>query len=55
MGVGDTLGDWEFMKLCGYSAAMGDAPEELKKLANFTAPSVDKDGILEIFDHFLAS
>ncbi len=55
LGVGDTLGDWEFMKLCGYTATMGDAPEELKKLCQFTGPSVDEDGILKIFETMLES
>ena len=49
LGVGDTLGDWEFMKYCGHTAAIGNSPDELKKLAGFTAPSVDDDGILEVF------
>lgn len=49
LGVGDTMGDWEFMKFCGHTAAMGNAPDELKKLSQFTAPSVDDDGILEVF------
>ncbi len=41
LGVGDTLGDWEFMRECGYTATMGDATEKLKRLCDFTAPSVD--------------
>lgn len=52
LGVGDTLGDWEFMKDCGYTATMAEAPEELKKLVDFVGPSVNDDGILEIFRHF---
>ncbi len=60
LGVGDTLGDWEFMKLCSYVATMEDGSEELKKLVDskgegryFIAPSVDEDGILKVLDHFL--
>lgn len=53
LGVGDTMGDWEFMKDCGYTATMKDAPQELKKLSQFVAPSVNDNGILEIFKYFL--
>lgn len=53
LGVGDTMGDWEFMKACGYTATMTEAPDELKKLVQFTAPSVNDNGILQILDHFL--
>ncbi len=61
LGVGDTLGDWEYMKLCGYVATMEDANPKLKDLVKekaegkyFIAPSVDEDGILKIFDYFLS-
>lgn len=61
LGVGDTLGDWEFMKLCAYTATMEDATEDLKDLVKtkgegkyLIAPSVDNDGILKIFDYFLS-
>lgn len=60
LGVGDTLGDWEFMKLCGYVATMEDADQKLKELVEtkeegkfFLSTSVDEDGILKIFDYFL--
>lgn len=53
LGVGDTLGDWEFMKKCGYAATMAEAPDELKELVQFTAPSVNDNGILQILKHFL--
>lgn len=60
LGVGDTLGDWEFMKLCGYAATMEDGSTKLKGLVEskgegkyLVAPSVNEDGILNIFDYFL--
>ncbi len=60
LGVGDTLGDWEFMKLCSYAAAMADGSIELKKLVEskgegkyLIAPSVNDDGILKTLDYFL--
>lgn len=60
LGAGDTLGDWEYMNLCRFVATMEDANAQLKELVKskgegkyFIAPSVDKDGILKIFDYFL--
>lgn len=62
LGVGDTLGDWEFMKLCSYAATMEDGSEALKRLVKskgvgkfFIGPSVDYDGILKVLDYFLNS
>jgi Cof subfamily protein (haloacid dehalogenase superfamily) len=58
LGVGDGMADWQFIELCGYGAAMGNADEELKQLVaakgshGYTGPSVDEHGILDIFDHF---
>lgn len=61
LGMGDTLGDWEFMKLCSYAATMEEGPKQLKKLVEskgkgkyFIAPSVDKDGILKALDYFFS-
>ena len=59
LGVGDGTSDWQFVKLCSYAGAMGNASEDLKKLVlskgkefSFVGPSVDENGILEIFKHF---
>ena len=59
LGIGDTLGDWDFMELCGYTAVVGNNSDELINLAKsrgagkyFFAPSVDEDGLLTVFDHF---
>jgi len=58
LGVGDGLTDWNFMEICGYAGAMGNASQELKDLvkarnkSGFIGPTVDENGILEIFNHF---
>lgn len=58
LGVGDTEHDWQFMQLCGYAAAMGNASGELKALVQqrrdtgFIGPSVNENGVLDIFRHF---
>lgn len=60
LGIGDSSSDWQFIELCGYAAAMGNATQELKDLVlskgpnfSYIGPSVDENGILKIFDHFL--
>jgi hydroxymethylpyrimidine pyrophosphatase-like HAD family hydrolase len=59
LGIGDTLGDWNFMEMCKYVATVGDDSKELKDLVKtkgegdyFCASSVDEDGILDIFNYF---
>lgn len=58
LGVGDSTSDWQFIKLCKYKATVANAKDELKKLINssdtnsFIGPSVDKNGILDVFSHF---
>lgn len=58
LGVGDTIHDWQFMQLCGYVAAMGNATDDLKAHAKargergFIGPTVNENGILEILKQF---
>lgn len=59
LGVGDSYSDWQFIELCGYGAAMGNASKELKDLVltkgekySYIGPSVDDNGILKILDYF---
>lgn len=58
LGVGDTLHDWQFMKLCGYAAAMGNATDELKAKVSglgdhgYIGPGVNDNGIIDILQHF---
>lgn len=59
LGVGDSTSDWQFIQICKYGAAMGNASLELKDLVtskgpnvSYLGPSVDENGILRIFSHF---
>jgi HAD superfamily hydrolase (TIGR01484 family) len=59
IGVGDTMGDWNFMSLCTYVGVVGDESPELKELAKtkgegnyFFGSSVDDDGFLQILNYF---
>lgn len=59
LGVGDSTSDWQFIESCGYAAAMGNASEELKQLIlkkgidhSYIAPTVDNNGIIDVFKYF---
>lgn len=42
---GDALNDFEMIRDCGCGVAMGDAMEEIKKVANYITEKSDEDGI----------
>lgn len=57
LGIGDSLSDWEFIELCGYKGAMGNASGELinlvkKNKQGHIGKSVNENGIIEIFKYF---
>lgn len=59
LGVGDSTSDWQFLQLCKYKAAMGNASSELKNLVlssgtgnSFIGLGVDENGVLSILKHF---
>lgn len=59
LGVGDGVNDWNFIELCGYGAAMGNAHHQLKEYIKTKGPDgyvgghVDENGLVDILDHFL--
>ncbi len=59
LGVGDSLSDWQFIELCKYGGAMGNASGELKKLVlskgkeySYIGKNVDENGVLDVFNYF---
>lgn len=57
LGAGDGTDDWEFMQLCKYKVALGNATDELKQLVaadrnGFITPDVDEDGMIDALRHF---
>lgn len=58
LGVGDGMTDWNFMEICGYAGAMGNASQELKQKViargkrGYIGKSVDENGLLDILYHF---
>ncbi len=43
--AGDSYNDLPMLEACGFSIAMGNAPEEVKAIAGFVAPTVEEDGL----------
>ncbi len=53
MAIGDGYNDFPLLLACGFKVAMGNAPQELKEIADYVAPSVDEDGVAEAIEHFV--
>jgi len=43
--AGDSYNDLPMLAACGFSIAMGSAPEAVKAIADFIAPTVEEDGL----------
>lgn len=46
---GDGVNDIEMLELVGHGVAMGNAIDEVKKIANFVAKSIEEDGLANSF------
>lgn len=53
MTIGDNFNDVEMLQYAGIGVAMGDAPEEVKAIANWVAPSVEEDGVAHAINKFI--
>lgn len=59
LGIGDTMHDWEFIKICGYGATMANANEKLKELVlqkgkerGYVGSDVNENGVIDVLKHF---
>ena len=43
--AGDSYNDLPMLRACGFAIAMGNAPGEVKAIADFVAPTVEEDGL----------
>ncbi len=50
---GDGFNDLPMIEYAGVGVAMANAPEELKKRADYIAPSCDEDGLVEVINRFV--
>jgi HAD superfamily hydrolase (TIGR01484 family) len=53
-GVGDSFNDLPLLQACGAAVAMGQAPQPLKEVADYVAPSAWQDGLAVAIDEFIA-
>lgn len=49
VGFGDSMNDWEMLKVVNLGICMANGSEQLKKLADDICPSVEEDGIYQAF------
>lgn len=54
VGVGDNFNDYPLLMACGTKVAMGDAPEELKAIADFVAPAQQEQGFLKVLEKYFS-
>lgn len=48
--IGDSMNDYEMMKVCAFGVAMGNAEEALKKRADMVTDSIENDGFRKAFE-----
>lgn len=53
IGVGDGLNDFPLLMASGLKVAMGDAPEDLKAIADLVVPTAEKDGLVEVINKYI--
>ncbi|MEO0988210.1 MAG: Cof-type HAD-IIB family hydrolase [Cyanobacteria bacterium J06639_14] len=53
MTIGDNFNDLEMLRYAAIGVAMGDAPDGVKAIADWVAPSVEVDGVVAAIDRFL--
>jgi Cof subfamily protein (haloacid dehalogenase superfamily) len=53
MAIGDNFNDVEMLQYAGIGVAMGDAPDPVKAVAQWVAPSVEADGVVAAIARFL--
>lgn len=51
--IGDANNDKEMIEFAGLGVAMGNADDEIKKMANFITKSNEKDGVAYVIDKFI--
>lgn len=53
MAIGDNFNDLEMIEYAGLGIAMGNAPAEVQAIAQWVAPSVEKDGVATAIELFI--
>lgn len=53
IGIGDNDNDLELVERAGLGVAMGNASPAVKAAADYIAPSVDEEGVVEVIERFV--
>jgi Cof subfamily protein (haloacid dehalogenase superfamily) len=53
MAIGDNFNDLEMLSYAGIGVAMGNAPDEVKAIAQWVAPTVEEDGVAAAIEEFV--
>lgn len=53
MAIGDQDNDIEMLKAAGIAVAMGNATDDLKKIADYVTDTVDNDGVVKAIEKFI--
>ncbi len=53
MAIGDNFNDMEMLEYAGIGVAMGNAPEDVKAVAQWVAPSIEQDGAAAAIEEFV--
>jgi hydroxymethylpyrimidine pyrophosphatase-like HAD family hydrolase len=53
IGIGDGDNDFPLLMACGFRVAMGNAVDGLKDIADYVAPSVFDDGLVDVIERFV--
>ncbi len=53
MTIGDNFNDWEMLEYAGIGVAMGNAPDDVKTIARWVAPTVEEDGAAAAIEEFV--
>ena len=53
MAFGDSENDLEMLELAGYSLAMENGEEKVKRMAKYIAPSNNEAGVLQVLEQYL--
>lgn len=55
IGIGDGYNDYPLLEACGYGVAMGNAHDELKKIADTVVPPYQENGVAVFLDSLFKS
>jgi len=55
IGIGDSYNDYEFLKVCGMKVAVQNAIDDIKKIADYVAPSYNDEGVADVIEKFILS